>query len=82
MGTEVTVEAGGRTWTKQITLGHGYESVNEHLLTFGLGDVALIDRMQVRWTSGESMILDDLPADSEITVTQGGQPWTIDLVPH
>ena len=81
VGTEVTVEAGGRSWTKQITLGHGYESVNEHLLTFGLGDAAVVDRMQVRWTSGESMVLDNLPANTEITVIQNGLPWTIDLIP-
>jgi tetratricopeptide (TPR) repeat protein len=82
VGTKVTIAAGGRTWTKQITMGHGYESSNERLLTFGLGDSNRVEKVQVQWTSGETSILDNLPVDAEVSVTQGGSRWAIDLVPR
>src|SRR6185295_9603512 len=52
IGTVVRVTAGGRTWTSQLTAGDGYQATNERRLTFGLGDAARIDTMEVRWLSG------------------------------
>ena len=78
VGTTVTVEANEQTWTKQITLGHGYESTNERLLTFGLGPIGRVDKVTIRWTSGVTDVLTDIPADSEISILEGGNQVKID----
>jgi hypothetical protein len=52
IGSRVTVEAGGRTMTRLITAGTsmgGQEPFEAH---FGLGDAAVIDRIEVAWPDG------------------------------
>ena len=78
VGTSVTDEAADQVLVKQITLGHGYESTNERLLTFGLGQAAHVKRVEIRWTSGIETVLTDLPADSEVLIIEGGNQWKID----
>ena len=78
VGTTVTVEANEQIWTKQITLGHGYESTNERLLTFGLGQIGRVDKVTIRWTSGVTDVLTDIPADSEVSILEGGNQVKID----
>jgi hypothetical protein len=80
VGTHVTVEADGRKWTKQITMGNGYESTNEHILTFGLGSVDQVSRVTIDWTSGKTTVLTDLPVNAETTAIEGGTKWTSDML--
>lgn len=80
VGTTVTVETKGQTWTKQITMGHGYESTNERLLTFGLGQADHVDRVTIQWTSGMTNVMTDIPADSEVSIIEGQNGWKIDKV--
>ena len=80
VGTHVTVEADGRKWTKQITMGNGYESTNEHILTFGLGSVDQVSRVTIDWTSGKTTVLTDLPVNAETTAIEGGTRWTSDML--
>jgi len=82
IGTEVTVEADDRKWTKQITTGNGYESSNERVLTFGLGPIEQVDRVHCRWTSGKTVAFEDLPVDTEITVLEGQNRRILDLIPR
>jgi hypothetical protein len=80
VGSVVTVDANGRTWTKQVTLGNGYESTNERLLTFGLGEFEHIDSVQIRWNSGETVLFREVPVDTEITVIQGHDRVIVDQI--
>jgi hypothetical protein len=49
IGAVVTVEAGGKTLTRQVTGGRGYLSQSELVLGVGLGPAAKVDRVTVRW---------------------------------
>jgi hypothetical protein len=49
IGAVVTVEAGGKTLTRQVTGGRGYLSQSELVLHVGLGSAAKADRVIVRW---------------------------------
>lgn len=80
VGTVVEVVADGRMWTKQLTLGNGYESTNERLLTFGLGEIEHVDRVQIRWSSGETVLFRDVSVDTEITVLQGHDGVMVDRI--
>lgn len=77
VGTKVTVSADGATWTKQITLGNGYESTNERLLTFGLGPRQSVSDVKIRWTSGETQVLNEVPVNAELLVLQQGKRWIV-----
>jgi hypothetical protein len=52
-GARVAVTAGGRTQTRELHLGDSFASSSEPVLRFGLGTGTKIDRIVVRWPSGE-----------------------------
>ncbi len=49
IGAVVTIEAGGTTYTRQVTGARGYLSQSELVLTVGLGTSAKADKVTVRW---------------------------------
>lgn len=70
IGTSVTVHAGGRKRTMQMTAGDGYHAANERSLVFGLGAADSIDRVVVQWPSGVRQTLTDASPGSEILVRE------------
>lgn len=70
IGTSVTVEAGGQSWTRQLVAGDGYESSNERQMVFGLGAVDVIDRVVVAWTSGNRSEFAHVPVNVEATIVE------------
>ena len=48
-GATVKVVAGTRSWTRTLASGRSYLSACEPVLTFGLGDVDRIDRLEISW---------------------------------
>jgi hypothetical protein len=66
LGARVTVEAGGVTYRREVTAARGYLSQSDTVLTFGLGDVAKVDRVTVRWpgrNAGTAQVVEDLVVD-------------------
>jgi hypothetical protein len=53
IGAEVTVKAGGLVQRRQLFPAKGYLSSVERTLTFGLGSIAQVDSLAVRWPSGK-----------------------------
>lgn len=52
IGAQVTLFAGGRTFVQEVRSGSSYISSNDLRLHFGLGTIASIDHIFVRWPSG------------------------------
>lgn len=52
IGTKVTIEAGGKIFTDEVSGGSGYASQNSQTLHFGLGAIETIDKMTIRWPNG------------------------------
>lgn len=71
IGATVRVRAGGREWQRQLTAGDGYQASNERKLTFGLGELAVVDEIEVRWPSGRVQSLGKLNVDAEYVVVEG-----------
>ena len=67
----VRVTNGSETQTKMLTSGGSYLSSSELVLTFGLGDRAKADAIEIRWPSGQIDQLKDVPADQIITIKEG-----------
>lgn len=64
IGSEVVVTVGEQTWTRQLVGGSGYMASNERLLHFGLGDVLMVDRLEITWPSGRVQSNQNLPTNS------------------
>jgi hypothetical protein len=48
-----------------------YLSYNDPRMLFGLGPDALVERLEIRWPSGEQETLENIPADRYVTLVQG-----------
>jgi enediyne biosynthesis protein E4 len=69
-GTTVRVTNGSDTQTKMLTSGSSYLSSSELILTFGLGDRAKADAIEIHWPSGPIERAANVPADQIITVKE------------
>jgi hypothetical protein len=71
IGAVAIAEVGGRRLTRQVAAGQGFVSSSSKVLHFGLGDASRIDRLVVRWPSGERTVLHDLAVDRRISLREG-----------
>lgn len=71
IGTQVTIEAGGRRQTRWLTSGTGYLSSHEQRIHFGLGTSPVVDRAEIRWPDGTSQVLGPLAANHFYRVWPG-----------
>lgn len=72
--TEVELMAGGRRYVAQRMLSAGYLSSSSRAMHFGIGDAAAAESIVIRWQSGLTQILDDIPRDVELIVVEGRTP--------
>jgi hypothetical protein len=72
IGAELTVEAGGKTFTRHVAGGRGYLSQSEGVLTVGLGSADKIDKLTVRWPGKDAGTRNwtNLPAGRTHLLTQ------------
>ncbi len=79
-GSHVKVSAGALTQFAEVHSGRGYQSHFGTRLHFGLGARDRIDRIEVHWLGGGTDVLENLPADQFVTLTEG-QPRPITTPP-
>ena len=71
IGARIKLTAGGVTQTDEIHSGGSYLSQNDLRMHFGLGTATKIDRVEIRWPSGATDVLSNLPADKFYSVLEG-----------
>jgi len=71
VGTNVTVTSAGRSRTRQLTAGDGYQASNERMLVFGLADAETAEDVLIQWPSGTEQSLSNLAAGFEYRVIEG-----------
>lgn len=76
IGTRVTVVAGRRTWTRQLTAGDGYMASNQRQLVVGLGGARAIDELRIDWPSGKHQIWRQLGVDQELIAIEASDELT------
>ncbi|RYY58161.1 MAG: RNA-binding protein [Chitinophagaceae bacterium] len=69
VGASVTAYAGGGILYAEQQPVRGFQSAVEPVVHFGLGKIALIDSLNIRWPDGRLQHLDQQPVDQTITVT-------------
>lgn len=70
IGARIEVEAGDLKQWAERGGGSGYLSQNEGRLHFGLGAHAKADRVTVIWPTGKRQVLEGVPANQVITITE------------
>ncbi|MBI2502597.1 MAG: ASPIC/UnbV domain-containing protein, partial [Candidatus Latescibacteria bacterium] len=70
IGARLIATAGKLQQLREIFGGRGLNQ-DDLVAHFGLGDRVRIDRLEVRWPSGQVDVLTDIPADQKIRVFEG-----------
>ena len=74
-GTRIRLEVDGRSFSRTLLGGCGFQASNERLVTFGLGpNVTRIDRLKVDWPSGKSQDFTNISALQTVAIVEGGTP--------
>jgi enediyne biosynthesis protein E4 len=71
IGAVVRVTTPDGTQTQMLKSGSSYLAANELVLTFGLGQLAKADAVEIRWPSGTVDRLANLNAGQTLVVTEG-----------
>ncbi len=73
IGATLLLEAGGRRLGRAIKGGGSYLSANDRRIVFGLGDAKKVERLAVRWPSGEMQTWEgkDLGTNQYVRLTEG-----------
>ncbi len=71
IGARVTIQAGGISQFDEVRGGGSYLSQNDLRIHFGLGSAKKIDSVEIRWPSGKTEILKDVPADKIYSIVEG-----------
>ena len=74
VGARVTAKIGDRTLAQQVSGGQSYLSASEKTLTFGLGDAAKIDALEIHWPDGATQRLEDVAGGARLVIRQGDAP--------
>ena len=71
---QVTIEAGGQTYHRDVAGARGYLSQSELPITLGLGTTETVDKVTVRWPgkdAGPPQVWTNLKANAAYTLVQG-----------
>jgi hypothetical protein len=73
VGALLTLEVGGRKLVRAVKGGGSYQASNDMRVVFGLGEAISVDKLTVRWPSGQTQTWEGsaLGADRYVILTQG-----------
>jgi hypothetical protein len=70
IGARIKITAAGKIQFNEMTTACGYASSSAGPVHFGLGDAKVADEVEIRWPSGASQILRNIPADQVLQVKE------------
>ena len=71
VGAQVRLTSGGTTRLEFVSGGNSFAGQSSNRLHFGLGDVAKIDQIEVRWPTGVREVFTGLEADKLTKIVEG-----------
>ena len=74
IGASITIETGAGRQTKSIQAASGFLSQHSKEVFFGLAEANAVQRAIIRWPSGLTQELKDLPANHRIWLEEGLEP--------
>ena len=76
IGARVMATSGELVQTREIMGGIGGHQ-DEMVAHFGLGEGTQVDRLEIRWPSGQVDVLSDIPVDQKIRIIEGQQTYHV-----
>ncbi len=73
IGARLVVEAGGKQIVREMYLANSFRSQSPCVAHFGLGDLNQVEKLTIRWPSGQVQSFDQLAADRHLVVEEGKQ---------
>ena len=70
IGSRVKVTSGGKVQTAQKKSTTGYLSQNDPRMHFGLAKNEMVERLEIKWPSGKSQVLENVKANQILTVKE------------
>lgn len=67
---KVSLYSGDQIQFQEYTASRGYQSSVEHVLHFGLGDIAVVDSLKVEWVSGKTQVIKDVKANQILVLDE------------
>ena len=71
IGALVSVTSRERTQTQMVRTGSSYLSHSPLELTFGVGQVERVERIEIRWPDGTQESIEDVATSQRYQITQG-----------
>ncbi|HZO87088.1 MAG TPA: CRTAC1 family protein [Chthonomonadaceae bacterium] len=68
IGTRCTATVNGRRLLRVVLGGGSWGGESDHRVHFGLGSAPRVERLEIRWLSGKTQALTDVPANQILTV--------------
>jgi enediyne biosynthesis protein E4 len=70
LGAVVSIQTAHGRQVNHATTTVGYNSSSDKRVHFGLGDASIVDRIEIRWPSGQRQTLSQVAADRILTIVQ------------
>ena len=70
IGARVTVTAGGVSQVREMGASQSHMSSSVVPLHFGLGAAETVDAVEIRWPSGRTQRLENVPVDQDLTIVE------------
>jgi enediyne biosynthesis protein E4 len=74
IGARLTAVVNGQRQVRELFPANSFRSQSPSQVHFGLGDAAYVDRLTIRWPSGDEQVLLNLKGDRHILVEEGKEP--------
>ena len=71
VGARLVAQVADQPLVREMYPANSYRSQAPNIVHFGLGDRDRVDRLTIRWPSGEEQVLTNLAADRHIVVEEG-----------
>jgi hypothetical protein len=71
IGARLLLTAGGRTQVREVTSGSSYLGQNDLRVHVGLGDATIVDRVEIRWPSGRTELVQNVAANQLVVIREG-----------
>jgi hypothetical protein len=70
IGARIEVHWSGQTQVQEISAGSGFSAQNQRRVHYGLGAMADVDRVTIRWPSGRVQTIETPPVDRIYTIKE------------
>jgi len=77
IGARLLVTTGGKTQLRELYNSTGGMEIDALVAHFGLGEYSRVDRLEIRWPSGQVDVLTAIPADQMIRVFEGREGYHV-----